>query len=479
MTTSPFSQPATVGLDVADAMSSWTPRSVPDAETPSYVSYVSYLASYALTLPEAAREEVRQSVPAELQAQYDQALMIQGLKGDTEASATRQRILDGEVQRLQLRDEAAALHRQAKLDALADTSAEAAASFAGSILNTDTLAEIVVPDPLIEDYLDLNCTARVYGPSGSKKSFVLLDMAACIATGKDWHGKKTTQRNVLYVVAEGSTGTMKRVRAWEAEHGRKMTGVHFRTEAVQINDPEQMRGLIAYAKQIEAGLVIFDTQSRCTVGVDENSNTDMGTVVANLDMLRKQTGACALLVHHSGNEGGRARGATAVLGAMDAEFEVSCPDRGFKVGFKTTKRKDGEEMPKITFRLAEHTVTTTRGLEKSLAVCEYASVAATDSDSEVDVVTVRDLSDRQADVLEALARYDVAGCSQVGKDAQIPRNRASQTLSQLRKLDCVESVGGVAQGKYRVTDIGWTTLNRIGLTTGYRQVAPLDDEGDE
>ena len=37
----------------------------------------------------------------------------------------------------------------------------------------------------------------------SFKTFVALDMATCIANGRDWHGKTTDQSIVVYLAAEG------------------------------------------------------------------------------------------------------------------------------------------------------------------------------------------------------------------------------------------------------------------------------------
>lgn len=396
------------------------------------------------------------------------------------AAADRQRRLkDDYILDFEAKESARRELDERKIARLAEADADAVASFADSmVLDTDTLDTIPVPDPLIENFLDLNCTARLYGESGSKKSFVTLDMAACIATGLPWHGNTVTQRNVVYVVAEGSTGIMRRVRAWEREHGRKMTGVHFVTEAIQIGDPEQMRTLIGYAKLVNAGMVIFDTQARCTVGIDENSNTDMGRIVAALDSLRQQTGACVMLVHHKGKNAQDARGASAMKGAMDAEFEVGCEGKGMKVTFKTTKRKDGEEQPTLNLRLAEHLITTTRGEETSLSVCEYATVGELIPGSEDDIVTERHCTPRQLTVLEDVARYDVVSSVQVARDIDLARNRTSEALSQLRKMQCVEQVGPANSPKYRVTEIGWTTLSRNSMTVGYHEVAPLDADGD-
>jgi len=58
----------------------------------------------------------------------------------------------------------------------------------------------------------------LYGPSGSYKSFLALDWACHVATGKDWDGHKVKQGAVLYVAGEGGFGVTQRVRTWELQH---------------------------------------------------------------------------------------------------------------------------------------------------------------------------------------------------------------------------------------------------------------------
>jgi hypothetical protein len=168
----------------------------------------------------------------------------------------------------------------------------------------------------------------------------MLDMAGCVGAGIPWAGNRTAMANVLYVVAEGVRGIKRRVRAWEAQNKRTMTGVHFYPKAIQLGDRREVRGLIAFAKRGGYEFIILDTQARCTVGLEENSASEMGVVVAALDVLKEVTGACVALVHHSGASAGRARGSTAILGALDAEFEVEADKRNMSVRVRTRAQKD-------------------------------------------------------------------------------------------------------------------------------------------
>lgn len=470
MDASPFAQPAPYTDDVADIPGQ---RQAPADGLAS--NRISYLASYALTLTDSGREAVRNSIAETDLPAYDLALSIQQMRGEGEVADRRRRMLDDEVEKLEVREEARQKHAQAKAEALTneDAYAAAAARFQARVMGSAALDGIEIPPALVENYLDRNSMARLYGPSGSKKSFAVLDMAACVASGREWHGNATHKAKTLYIVAEGATGILKRVRAWEQAHGQRME-VDFFPEAVQIADEGSMRELVAFAKIGGYEFVIFDTQARCTVGIDENDNSKMGEIVAALDILKQKTGACVLLVHHSGNEGGRGRGATAVLGAMDAEFEVVCKNRGMIVDVLTRKRKDGREMGGLAIEMDELHVTTPRGTETSLTA--KPGVALSDDAAAVAAPKVSEL---MAWTLKCLNEYETATPGLLREDMGIDykeRGKVAQYLKSLKDKGCVETVG---TGQWRITETGKRVLNVRGLASQGHQEALCDDEGDE
>jgi hypothetical protein len=221
------------------------------------------------------------------------------------------------------------------------------------LLDTGDLDNIPALEPIIADVLFKDTLARVYGASGTFKSFLTLDFAAHVGTGMAWHGQKVSQGGVIYLVAEGIKGIRKRVRAWEQHHGRRMTGVKFLPRPVQAMDPEWLV-LIELCRRMEPALIIVDTQARVTVGVEENSNTEMGRVVDRMEQLRGASGACVLLVHHTGHDSDRGRGATAVKGALQTELGVERRGKTLEditVTLKTGKQKDDEELDDVVFGL--------------------------------------------------------------------------------------------------------------------------------
>lgn len=234
----------------------------------------------------------------------------------------------------------------------ADTpSADPADVLMGELLTAETIKEIPNPRPLINGVLDLATTSWLIGKSGSYKSFVALDMAGCVATGKPWHGHAVTQRPVVIVVAEGATGTKLRVGAWEALYGPMGPHLYFLPRPVQASNATAWDALTEVCVRVDAGLVVIDTQARVTVGMDENDNTAMGIYVERADQIKRATGACVLTVHHIGRNGTDARGASALDGAQDTELRVR-RDGDRRVTIVMDKQKDTDDTDEIELELA-------------------------------------------------------------------------------------------------------------------------------
>lgn len=233
----------------------------------------------------------------------------------------------------------------------------AVAAMLGDLLDTDGLDEIPELRPLVDGVLYLDTLAQMYGPPGSLKSFAALDLAAHVGAGRPWNGRTTRKGAVVYLYAEGAGGLKWRVRAWERHQERRMDGVRFLPRPVQIASPE-WGVLTEVCRRLGAVLIIVDTQSRSMVGIDENSNTDVGRIIDRLERLRLETGACVQLIHHSGYSGEHGRGASALPGALTTELRVKRDGKGINslVTIECTKQKDGDDDLKIT--LAPHLVDT-------------------------------------------------------------------------------------------------------------------------
>lgn len=213
------------------------------------------------------------------------------------------------------------------------------------LVSAEELVDQPSPTPLIWGLLDFDTEAWMIGAPGSLKSFVALDMAGAVGSGRPWMGHRVQKSKVLVVAAEGARGMVLRTRAYVKVHAG-MEGVTFLPYPVQVQSNDgQWEALVELAREIRPGLIILDTQARVSVGLEENSAKDMGILINAIGMLKRATGACVLTIHHTGRNGGDARGSSALDGAQDTELKVvrATPRSSLHCTLLTDKQKDMAE----------------------------------------------------------------------------------------------------------------------------------------
>lgn len=202
---------------------------------------------------------------------------------------------------------------------------------------------------LIEGFAPVDALCALVGGFGSRKTFILLDIACSIATGIPWHGRRVKQGIVVYVFGEGLRGLRARVRAWEEHHDTTVESVAFVPHAIPLLDNTAIDNLLHHIRTEMAEqpvTVVFDTLARMMVGGDENSTKDMGLLVHAADQVRRETGATVWFAHHT-NRRDEYRGNTAFPGALDMMAAVETD--GMATKLSCLKMKDAEEFETIDF----------------------------------------------------------------------------------------------------------------------------------
>ena len=199
----------------------------------------------------------------------------------------------------------------------------------------------------------------IYGPSGSGKSFVALDVAAALARGIFWRGRRTRQARVLVIAAEGTGGVSGRIRAYCRHHGITVDefGVSIMYAAPNFLDQEDITDV--YSALRAAGgfdLVIVDTFAQVTPGANENASEDMGRALTNVRALREASGAMIILIHHAGKDATRgSRGWSGLKAAADFQWEIIRHEDGTRE-IHVEKLKDGEDGVRWGFTLERVTL---------------------------------------------------------------------------------------------------------------------------
>jgi len=189
------------------------------------------------------------------------------------------------------------------------------------------LANVPQPKWLVDGHLTDGFSV-LYGPPKSGKTFLALDWALRIATGSEWHGHKVIGGPVLYVSGEGSGGLHSRISAWHTANATQTSHLYVIPFAARLLNADHVEQLKNDVMATGARLLVVDTLARSMAGADENSAQDMGQAIASLDRIRQEVGCGILVVHHSGVDGTRPRGSTALFGAADTLARIDGGDDG-------------------------------------------------------------------------------------------------------------------------------------------------------
>jgi hypothetical protein len=211
---------------------------------------------------------------------------------------------------------------------------------------------------LVDGYIEEDTLALVYGRPGERKTFYALDVSCCIASSTNFHGHEVQSGAVFYIAGEGHNGIARRLSAWAAYNRKPMPPLLFvsdapadlanATNAARVADAIE---LLADATGQKPALIVIDTMAR-NFGGEENSATDVGHFVRNVDAIRRRWKSTVLIVHHSGKNGDNgARGSSALRAAVDAEYEVSRSAEDKTIRVIPRKMKDAEEPEPLAFDL--------------------------------------------------------------------------------------------------------------------------------
>ena len=152
----------------------------------------------------------------------------------------------------------------------------------------------------------------VSGGSKTNKTFSLLDMALCVASGTPWWGMDTIKGRVLYIDFELDARFLrKRLRSICIKKG-------FAVESLRNVDIWALRGHVAdfdvLARQIierietdDYVLIIIDPIYKAMGNRDENKAGDINSLLNGIQKLATETEAAVVYAHHfsKGNQAGK------------------------------------------------------------------------------------------------------------------------------------------------------------------------------
>jgi hypothetical protein len=220
------------------------------------------------------------------------------------------------------------------------------------ITAAQALKNMSPPNWLIQNTFERGCDAALIASSGSGKSFLVLWWAACIASGMDWMEKKTKKGAVVYFCGEGFNGLVRRLEALRREgYPVDESPIYILPHSADLYnaDTREMEKALATIPH-EIAAIFIDTLHANSPGLDENSNQAMGVLIDKIRRIKQSAGnPSMIIVHHTGWENDRARGASSFKAALDTEFFMKKEDDVITI--RQTKNKDGEASEPLTFEI--------------------------------------------------------------------------------------------------------------------------------
>lgn len=220
---------------------------------------------------------------------------------------------------------------------------------------TDFLAEDIPQRQwVVEGVLLKPALAMIFGWRGRGKTWLALSMAVAIAAGEPFlHWDCHAKWRVLYVDGEMPAADLQ-------QRARLMVGLRedvlldllsseffYRSEqqGFALNNHSHQARFLALLEQLERegrrpDVIFFDNLSSLAFGIDENSNSEMDSLLAFLVKLR-HLGYTVVVIHHAG-KGGDQRGASRREDLLDvviklAEPSIPSPDGNAKFTLEFVK----------------------------------------------------------------------------------------------------------------------------------------------
>lgn len=197
------------------------------------------------------------------------------------------------------------------------------------MLTIDELEAMGEPKWLIQGMVPECSLVMMDGPPKEGKTFIAVAMSLHIAAGKPWFGQEVVQGGVVYIAGEGSAGLKLRVKAMRLAYDIPSSVPFWVVPSiVDFGDKKDVKALADLihetAGETTIAMVVIDTLARAMPGVEENSASEIGKVIASCDWLKEHLGCTVMPIHHQGKDTTRgSRGSSAIAGALDALFRIS------------------------------------------------------------------------------------------------------------------------------------------------------------
>lgn len=230
------------------------------------------------------------------------------------------------------------------------------------LLSMSQLANLPLPQPLVDGFAYQGTVLQLSGPPGSYKSFMSVGMAVSVAVGESFESHAVPEAGpVVYVAPEGASGLRARILAYcelaGIDPARTEDNLFVLPTPIQLGQFMDVSDAVDITTELKAKFLILDTRARCTLGLEENSSTEQGKAIDAAERIIDAAGTIGttiLGVHHSARNGSAGRGSNAWDGAVWSDLRITGENLGATV--TCHKHKDAPSGCEHHFRLVPHTV---------------------------------------------------------------------------------------------------------------------------
>jgi hypothetical protein len=281
-------------------------------------------------------------------------------------------------------------------------------------LSEDDIEQFPDPEWQIAGILQTSTVSLIFGPSGTGKTFLGLDIAGHVARGMNWLGRRVKQSNVLYVFAEGKYGLKPRILAWRKHHEQNTSpNIRFIARPVQlVNDRQMLLDTVA-EQEVTPALIVIDTFSNCAVGMNQNDRADVFKVLSTAHDLVREHGCHVMIVHHT-NRQDMVNGSAAFKNHVDTMVSLSRASEDAPIIVHCEKQRDAEPFEDITLQLQVIQLYTDPETLEQVNSCAVIAGTATTTQK----VTTQ-VERRMLDVLTSLGRTSYNAWRKKCQDAKI------------------------------------------------------------
>jgi hypothetical protein len=232
----------------------------------------------------------------------------------------------------------------------------------------------------IPGLLPQQCTAVIYGPTGSGKTFLALHLSLCKATGLPWFGKPMAGGTVVYLVTEDRPGVEARAVAAARHMGLALDDIAFEfVTPFAIHADGWAASLIEVLTEIQLrneqpiAAVFLDTLGASFGGRSQDDAAQMTLATDAMQAVAEHFKCAFVALHHSGKNAALGmRGSQVLEDRTDAVLTLRKLKDG-AIGVNIEKQRNGAVCAPLTWRLAEVVIAT--GPDRTERTCIVSELA--------------------------------------------------------------------------------------------------------